>query len=413
MMGSGAALGQALAVLSSPLLTRLYEAEAFGIFGAFSAVVTSIGPAATLKFEQAIVLEADDEGAADVVRLCGLCSLGFGLLAALGFSAAILLGQDSWSARNGAVLLGFGPLAVFILGMLNALTFWHTRHRGFHALGIYQASRTGLAVALQFALSLFGRTGGFLIGGQVVGQGIAIGLLAAADQPRLWRILSRGYSWQRLRALVIRYRNFALYGGPQVALRLLSANVPAILLPILYGPTESGLFWLAYRMLVLPNQVLMEGLRNVFMRRAMDVQTAGGDLRRATRQVLGFILLACLPVVLLLFAVGPEMFALVFGPGWRGAGVYARIISIAWLLENLTYPSSVIVSVLELQRAFLVLEIISLVARAAAILLAALWGGAELAVICYTAAASVTALAVVVYIQNAIPRWQPPAERAR
>jgi len=411
-LGSGAALGQALALLGAPLLTRLYDVAAFGVFGTFSAVVTAIGAVATLKYEQAIVLEREAAGAADALRLCCATAFATALVSLAGFTGLAAASRASaWQPAAGA-LLRFGAVAVLTIGLLNALGFWFTRQRGFRALGVYQVARTALALALQFAGAALGGGGSaLLVGGQVAGQGLALGGLAVADLGDLRRALGPGWRWAAMLAAARRYRRFALYGAPQTLLHLLSAALPMILLPVLFGPVQSGLVWLACRLLILPSQIVVESLRSVFFRRAADLRQAGTGLRRPLARAGVRVGLLCLPVPLLLLACGPALFAAVFGAAWREAGAYAAILSVPWWIETVAMPSSVLAAVLERQRAWLAIEVASLFARTVA-LLAGATGGPRCAVALYAAAASLGSLTLIVWSRAAAGRAEQPVKES-
>jgi len=55
-LASGTALAQAIPILVSPILTRLYTPENFGALAVFMAIVSSIAPAVCGKYEVAMVL---------------------------------------------------------------------------------------------------------------------------------------------------------------------------------------------------------------------------------------------------------------------------------------------------------------------------------------------------------------------
>ena len=66
---TGTAFGQIIVLAASPLLTRLYTPEDFGILGVFSALLGILGIAVCLRYELAIPLAEDD---CDVVNLLAL-----------------------------------------------------------------------------------------------------------------------------------------------------------------------------------------------------------------------------------------------------------------------------------------------------------------------------------------------------
>jgi glycosyltransferase involved in cell wall biosynthesis/O-antigen/teichoic acid export membrane protein len=397
-LGGSVALGQALALLAAPALTRLYPADAFGLFGLFSGVVTSIGAVATLKYEQAIVLERRERGAADVMRLCLLLALASSLIC-LGVFTALAAEAPAVPALR--LLAVWGAPAVLCIGLFNALGFWAMRAQAWGPLGAYQLGRSGFAVALQLAASVLLRGPMPLVGGQVVGQGTAIVLLACSSWRRL-AALRHGTRRRRLLAAARRHSGFAVYGAPQTLGHLLSVNLPSILLPLTCGAGASGLFWLAWRVLVLPNQVLVESLRSVLFRRAASLHAEGGDLDAAMRRAAWRLALLGLPVVVVLFAAGPALFAMVFGPQWRQAGAYAAIMALPWWVETCAMPSSVLVAVLRLQRGYLLIEIGSLAGRTAALLLGAAAGGATLAVALYALVSVAASLALIGHVGGAL-----------
>ncbi len=423
LLGGGAAVGQGVAVLSAPLLTRLYDVGAFGVFGLFSAVASCLACVATLRFDQAILLERDEAAADDVLRLCVLCVGMVTLVTAIGatvagamaagataIGAAAAVAPASRGALSGATL-ALLPCAVASGGVVPALSLWFVRRERYRPVAAYGAARSVFAVALQaIGGALSGRGGatgaglavgpgaGLLVGGQVAGQALAAIRLAVAGGPALRATLLHGWDAGRLRDAARRHRGFALYGAPQVLLRLLATSLPAMLLPLFYGAAQAGLFWLAYRMLILPQQVLTESLRPVFFRRAAALHATGEDTRRAALRLAALLGALCLPVAVVLVLAGPALFALVFGPAWRGAGHDAALIALPWCLETMQMPSAVLVAVLRRQRAYLGVEAASLLGRAAALCAGAAWGGPDLAIGLYAGVWAATNAGVIAWM---------------
>jgi len=70
-------------VLASPVLTRLYPPEAFGLYATFLALVSSVTPAATGRYEVALMLPRSDRSARELyavalwfcLTLCAILAL--------------------------------------------------------------------------------------------------------------------------------------------------------------------------------------------------------------------------------------------------------------------------------------------------------------------------------------------------
>ncbi len=88
VVASGTAGAQAIVIAFSPIITRLYGPEAFGILGTFMAIVAVITPLAALSYPVAIVLPKKDSDARGIARLSAYIALGVSALTALVLLAA-------------------------------------------------------------------------------------------------------------------------------------------------------------------------------------------------------------------------------------------------------------------------------------------------------------------------------------
>ena len=66
---SGNVLGQSAVLLASPILTRLYTPEEFGVFAIFASLLGIVGIVSGLRYELAIPLTLTDGSAANILAL--------------------------------------------------------------------------------------------------------------------------------------------------------------------------------------------------------------------------------------------------------------------------------------------------------------------------------------------------------
>ena len=66
---TGTTIAQIIAILASPVLTRLLGPDAFGFFALFTSITAIIGVIACMRYELAIMLPKDDEAAANLLAL--------------------------------------------------------------------------------------------------------------------------------------------------------------------------------------------------------------------------------------------------------------------------------------------------------------------------------------------------------
>ena len=66
---AGAGIGQALTLIISPILTRLYTPSEFGVYTFFISIVGGAALVATLRYEMAIILQKDEKQAINMASL--------------------------------------------------------------------------------------------------------------------------------------------------------------------------------------------------------------------------------------------------------------------------------------------------------------------------------------------------------
>jgi O-antigen/teichoic acid export membrane protein len=391
-------VAQALNVLASPILTRLYDPEAFGVFALFVTIVSIAGIAVTGRYEQAIVLPDNEKDAASLLGLTFLLTIA-ATAAAL---VLVWLGGDILTGWLGAPALApwlwFAPFFLFALGVYNGLNYWSTRHNQFRRLSISQMFRGGGTIGSQLALAL-GRGGPFgLIGGKVIGQALATAVLFW----QIWRQdgdkLRQLITWERLRPLARRHQDFPRYGMPQALLNALSVSVFALLMTPFFGPAVVGYYALTQKVLALPARLLGESIRQVFFPKASEIMQSGGDAYRFLRTTtLGMLAVGFIPTAVI-FLFGPQLFAFIFGADWYQAGVYARLI-IPWTYMALANPPSVMMMpLLNKQNVYLRYEIIALISRIAAILLGVTLGDDVTAVAIFSAVGFLLNAGLILYV---------------
>src|SRR5699024_3494348 len=94
IVASGTAGAQAITMLFSPIITRMYGPEAFGVMGTFSAMINIIIPVAALTYPIAIVLPKKHKEAKTIMKLSMLVALILSSISLL----TILLFKESISS---------------------------------------------------------------------------------------------------------------------------------------------------------------------------------------------------------------------------------------------------------------------------------------------------------------------------
>ncbi|MDB5318292.1 MAG: rane protein involved in the export of O-antigen and teichoic acid [Rhodospirillales bacterium] len=399
IVGLGTAAAQAISLLAAPLLTRHYAPEQFGLFATITTVSATIGMVVCLKYETGILLAPDDDRA----TAAALASIAVALTvtALLTLAAVPLLLAFGGDGRHVTVLAWSLPLAL-VGGLSYVGNAWATRRRRFTSLAAYQLARGfgGVALQLMFALLALGAVG--LIAGQALGQLAGLLVLLVPMARDLAKHSPVGRSAMAMQRALQEHRALAAYSAPQTLIHALADSLPILTLGAAFTVAEAGWFWLAQRILMLPSLLVAESLRSVFFQRLSELRRAGSDVFGLFGRTTAGLAALGAPVVLVLFLVGPDIFALAFGEAWRAAGHYARILAPAWWMQFAAVPSSVMFQVLGRQRAFLFFDTIMFIGAAVALGTGVLVGDAWTAVALYVGAIVLGHFAQIAYIMRAM-----------
>ena len=372
---AGMAGAQLITLGFSPFITRLYGPEAFGALGIFVAMAALVTPVATLSYDLAVVLPASDEEARVIGRAAA--RVGFVLSACL-LVIVLLFGREiaglfDFSLPHTYLLLL--PVVLLLAGLEQVLIRWLVRKRLFRGVSTAKLGQATFAGAAMTGLGLVSPVAPFLLLSNVVGRAVNATLLWLSARPTL-----RGgatdtrntHNAPDTRAVLRMYTDFPRYRAPQQLLQSTSNSVAPLLLAALFGPVATGFYALSQRVLAVPGALVAGSVGTVLLPRLAARAQAGGSLRAPVlKATAGLGILGLLPFgVIVLW--GPELFGLVFGSEWTASGEYSRWLSL-WLYFNFAgVPCGQAAPVLGLQRQLLGLEIASVAARGAGLLIGAM-----------------------------------------
>ena len=391
-------LAQLLAMFASPVVTRLYGPEAFGVYAVFLSITGGIIPVVCLRYELAIVLPRSDEEAVPLLWV----SLIFALFVALVTGPLLFLFRQEIEVIFNAPGLGqwllLIPGTLLSAGVFVALNYWNTRTKKFGRLSIAQLTRSVAIVGTQIGAGFAGFvSGGSLIVAAFFGYlGAALmlgGLIWREDHAVLRQGLHRSAMVQGLR----RYRNFPLIDSWSALLTSLSGELPVLLLATFFSTAVVGAYSLCLTVLQIPMKLVGSSLGQVFYSTAAPAKHAGENALAyiVEETEIRLIILGFLPFMVLALT-GQVLFTFVFGAPWAEAGVYAQILAPWIMITFLSVPISGLFSVLEMQRYSLILNVVILPLRVGALAVGGLVGSPRMALALFSALGVVYTGAVAV-----------------
>lgn len=320
---TGTTIAQAIPIAITPILTRIYTPEDFGVLALFISITAILRVVANGRYELAIMLPENDEDAINIAALGLLVASFFSLFL---FFLTILLN------RNIATLLGnqeieywlyLVPFVVFMAGLYNLLNYLNTRkslYKDIAKSNVYKS--VGMAsVQLSIGLVKSGATG--LISGQIVSQFISNYRLAinAASNYDLKKITK-----SEIKRLARRYIDFPKISLWAVLANSLAYNLTSILFSFYFSISTLGFYSLSQKILGMPMALMGSSIGQVYFQQAnQEKQLTGSAIKTFNSTFLKLGLISFLTFTPLFFIL-PISFKIIFGAEWIIAGEFAQII---------------------------------------------------------------------------------------
>lgn len=343
----GTAFAQAIPLLISPILTRLFTPDDFGELTLFTSLTALVCVVASLRYEIAILLPEKDEDALLLTRLSGKIAVWITVGLAIGLPFWYM---GSKYAESGSfhMVYWLAPISVLLLAANQIQVNWLSRKKNYKNMAssrFAQAAGSG-AFTLLFGVMGFGFWG--LAAATVLGQlSTVLFSYKAAGKAIYHKVLSTPFAV--FKPIALRYQNFPRYNAPHALIDSITNNGINFFIDFLLGSIITGFYGFSYRMLKAPSALVSSAVYQVFYQRAVELNNRGESIRpQLMRLFIQLLALSAIPFGLLFF-IGPDVFAFVFGEKWRVAGEISAIIA-PWLMFNFAVsPAACLTSVKEKQ----------------------------------------------------------------
>ena len=336
---TGTTIAQAIPIAISPILTRIYTPEDFGIFSLYMSVVSIVSVIATGRYELAIMLPKKNTDAANIVALSILISFIISfitLLVVFIFNRTItdLLGNEAISNW-----LYFIPVTVLFTGIYQSFNYWANRKKEYKRLALSRVlqSFTSSGSNLGMGFDGFGFSG--LILGNLFGQFISTVYLVRRvllDDRKYMNVISKNI----MVLLLKKYIKFPKFDLSASLLNVSAQQVSNILFNTMFNSTIAGYYYLTQRMLGLPVSIVAASILDVFKEKASKDFLSNGNAKEIYIKTFKQLFFLSLIPSILLYIFAIDIFTLVFGSAWAISGEYARILIPMLFLRFISSPLS-------------------------------------------------------------------------
>ena len=381
---TGTALAQALPVLASPWLTRIFSNEQFGVFTLYYSTSNIFALLATLRYEMAIMLPEKKKEAFNVFGLSVLIALTTTIIS---IPLVLLLRTNlaQWFHEPGVIhIFLFIPASVLFTGIYMSGYYWLLRHKQYKKVSIARFVQNFIWISSSIALGYMGYKNGGLIYGLIAGQFLSAAIVV------IWILLDgekeeMKIDRQLLKQLAIRFKNFPGINALHALVDAVQLNGITYLLSAFYGNGILGFYAIAFRTLRAPLAMIGAAMSQVLFQRFSEAHNTGKPIKPLVwNSIRTLFFIGIIPFVVLFFA-GPWLFKIAFGSEWEMAGRFAQILT-PWLFFNfILSPISQLPNVLQRQgKYFLITLLANLLAFAALSIVALNYFQVEYALFAYS-----------------------------
>lgn|GEM_PF-2039644 len=322
---SGGVLAQVLNFFSFPIIASWYSPAAFGDYAIFAFFIAFLPMLMTLRMEMAIMQDPDDSEKNSLILLSLINSvliLSICLVASSFFSEKIRLeiiiiafGAFLTSLQNMAVSIAnlkerYWVLSIsrFLFPIFFLFFVWFTKDR---------AISLPLATSHLFATLL-----------------VVLFILKASAYKV--NITNSG----KIITVLKKYANYVKFDLPSGVLNSSALLLPAYLIGIFFDEESSGLYFLAFKLILAPLGALTMAVGYVYRREAVKEYDENKTFVKSTQKMFLFLVLLSVLMLIFYYFIGPFIFSLFFKEDWLAALPIISILMPMFAMKLVASPLS-------------------------------------------------------------------------
>lgn len=335
---TGTTIAQAIPIAITPILTRIYTPEDFGVFAIFIAITSIFSVIVNWRYDIAIMLPKKDEEAINILALGFIISCIISLILLI----LVFFLKDFFSKFFENKELGkwlfFIPLTVFVIGLWNLLNYYNIRKKNYKDLSKAKIIKSIILSISQIGIGIMKSGVIGLISGNILSQLFANTKLIL-NLIKNKTLISK-ISKKKIISVAKKYQNFPKHNAPGALSDTAASQLPMIFLPKLYGIDMSGYFFLANNLIVIPSSLLGKSISEVFFQQISVKKNNRSKCWPFFIKTVKNLFYIALPFSIMIILFGPSLFLLVFGEQWKVSGEIAPYLAIKFLFIFCTSPLS-------------------------------------------------------------------------
>lgn len=344
---TGTTIAQAIPIAISPILTRIYTPEDFGVFALYMAIVSIIAIFITGRYELAIMLPKNDKYAINIFFL----SLIITTIISIILFVIVLLFHDSLISILGSedisTWLYFIPLSVFLLGLYQSLNYWFNRKKEYRNISINKITRSGTVATSNIITGLIGLGAKGLILSSIISQ-LVINILFIKIFIKRYQNLFVKIKLYRMQILAKKYIKFPTWNLGASFLHTSKENVLQIFMYKFFSTSFLGFYFFANKIIKTPSSILITSFSDVYYQRISKISSKEDIFLLSISYTKKIFFVLIIPYIVFIYIL-EDFIPFIFGDKWSILYMYIYIISLPIFLNLIVSHFSKILIVVNKQ----------------------------------------------------------------
>lgn len=337
IMVIGRVFAQAIPVLLTPLLTRIYTPENFGIFGVFSTIISIIAMLSTGRYCLAIILPKKDEKAISLFSISSLLTVITAIIITI---LLLIWGDVFFDLLNTPVLdkyIWMVVMNMLFMGLYESLYYYALRMKAFKILTTNIIVQSLVLISSRLIFGYLGYTEFGLLLSYLLGYAISYVLMLFRLNIQVGEIF-KNLKWSEQKELMKRYHKFPKYSLAADTLSMTSNMAPNIFINKIFGTAVNGYYNMTDKILGSPIWLVTSSVGDVFRQEASEQFRTKGSCFVVFKKTVRAMFFWGLVPFLLLFIFAPYFITPLLGDGWSEVGNMLRVFSILYFIKFIVRP---------------------------------------------------------------------------
>ena len=352
---TGTTIAQAIPIAISPILTRLYTPEDFGVLALFVAITSIFGSIANGRYELAIMLPKKDEDAINILALGFIINVFVSLCLLIIIFIFHCKIVNLLNNQEISPWLYLVPISVFLMGCFNLLNYYNNRKKYYKDLAKANVFKSIGSAIVQLLL-------GFLKGGAI---GLISGQIFAQiiSNTKLFLNIKKDNLFVKIKkvkiiALAKRYRKFPIFDTFVAVISIFYTRLMIFVLYIFYTANSVGMLFFAEKLIQVPISFIKTSISNVFFEKISKLKKE--DIFKECNE-LSYKIFKLTFIPFLIFIFSSKWYCpIVFGDKWQYLNLYIVFLSIPVYISFLMSPFSYVLKIINKQEVSLFFHFIKL-----------------------------------------------------